>query len=157
MAESRNRPKEQSDVLTMLRSAPATLTVLVSGLDDEVARRPVGDEWSISEIVAHLVDGERAWFTRIRRMATEDGPLMEMFPNADYSSPSLAESLSGYERDRAQDLDYLESLAPEQWARPGRHESWGDVDILWAARHLAAHDAEHFAQIARLREHAQTA
>ncbi len=152
MAESHERPKEQSDILVMLRSAPGTLTALVSGLSEDAARWHVGEEWSIAEILAHLVDGEWAWFTRIRRMATEDRPLMEMFPNADYSIPSLDESLTAYVRNRAQDLDYLESLAPEQWGRPGRHEFWGDIDILWAARHLAVHDAEHLAQIARLRE-----
>jgi DinB superfamily len=157
MAELHERPKEQWDVLTMLRSAPATLTGLVSGLGEDLARRQVGEEWSIAAIVAHLVDGEWAWFTRIRRMATEEQPLMEMFPNADYSGRSLGESLTGYVRNRAQDLDYLESLAPARWARRGRHELWGDIDVLWAARHLAAHDAEHFAQIARLREQAKSA
>lgn len=135
----------------MLRSAPDTLSALVHGLDDEEAGRRVGEEWSIREIVAHLVDGEWAWFTRIRRMATEERPRMEVFPNADYTKPSLEESLSAYIRSRAEDLNYLESLTPEQWARSGQHELWGDIDILWAARHLAAHDAEHLSQLARRR------
>lgn len=88
----------------MLRSAPGTLTALVHGLDDEEAGRRTGEEWSIREIVAHLVDGEWAWFTRIRRMAIEERPRMEVFPNADYTKPSLDESLSAYIRSRAEDL-----------------------------------------------------
>jgi hypothetical protein len=135
----------------MLRSAPDTLTALVRGLDSEEAGKRVGEEWSIQEIVAHLVDGEWAWFTRIRRMATEERPWMEVFPNADYTKPSLNESLLSYVHTRAEDLKYLESLPPEQWARSGQHELWGDIDILWAARHLAAHDAEHLSQVARQR------
>jgi uncharacterized damage-inducible protein DinB len=145
------RPKEQADVLMMLRSAPDTLGALVGGLDEPaVRRRPGGGEWSVAEIVAHLVDGEWAWFRRIRRMAVEERPEMEVYPDADYTKPSLQESLARYREARADDLAYLEGLAPERWARSGRHELWGDVDILWAARHLAAHDAEHFAQIARI-------
>jgi hypothetical protein len=152
MSETQERPKEQWDVLIMLRSAPATLGALVAGLGEDRALTHQGEEWSIAEIVAHPVDGEWAWSTRLRRMATEDRPSMEMFPNADYSRASLA----SYARNRAEDIDYLESLAPELWSRPGRHEVWGDVDILWAARHLAAHDAEHFAQIARFFEKTRT-
>ena len=135
----------------MLRSAPDTLGALVGGLDEPaVRRRPGGGEWSVAEIVAHLVDGEWAWFRRIRRMAVEEQPEMEVYPDADYKKPSLQESLVRYRDARAEDLAYLEGLTPETWARSGRHELWGDVDILWAARHLAAHDAEHLAQIARI-------
>jgi len=150
MAKDLERPKEQSDVLTMLRSAPQTLTALVSGLDEADALKQVGQEWSIAEIVAHLVHGEWAWFTRIRLMATQDEPRMKVFPDSDHIPP-LAESLTGYLRNRVEDLDFLEGLTPQGWARSGKHEVWGDIDILWAARHLAAHDAEHLAQISRLR------
>lgn len=135
----------------MLRSAPDTLTALTTGLtDDTLGRRSGEGEWSVPEIVAHLVDGEWAWFTRIRRMATEEQPRMDRFPDADYSRPSLHESVTRFARDRGQDVDYLESLPAADWARSGRHQIWGEIDILWAARHLAAHDAEHFAQIARI-------
>jgi uncharacterized damage-inducible protein DinB len=151
MSDRHSRPKEQEDVLLMLRSAPDTLTALVTGLDEENAGRRVAEDWSVREIVAHLVDGEWAWFSRIRQMATEERPLMKVFPNADYTKSSLGEALAGYVRNRTEDLAYLQTLPPEQWMRPGQHELWGDIDILWAARHLAAHDAEHFSQLARLR------
>lgn len=151
MADGAMRPKEQMDLLLMLRSAPDTLTGLVSGLTEEQAGKRSGEgEWSIREVVAHLVDGEWAWFTRIRQMTTEERPQMETFPNADYTKPTLHQSLVRYVRDRTQHLAYLESLGPEKWARSGQHELWGDINVLWAARHLAAHDAEHFAQIARI-------
>jgi uncharacterized damage-inducible protein DinB len=144
------RPKEETDLLLILRSAPDTLTSLVNGLTEERARnRPREGEWSIGEIVAHLVDGEWAWFTRVRLMSTEERPHMQAFPNADYTKPTLHESLASYVRNRREDLAYLENLAPQQWSRSGRHELWGEIDVLWAVRHLAAHDAEHFAQIAR--------
>jgi hypothetical protein len=70
MADGHERPKEQSDILVMLRSAPGTLTALVSGLSEDAARRHVREEWSIAEILAHLVDGEWAWFTAAWRPRT---------------------------------------------------------------------------------------
>lgn len=136
----------------MLRSAPHTLEPLVSDLADERLRRKDGaDGWSIPEIVAHLVDGEQAWFRRVRLMVEEDHPIMDRFPNLDYTKPTLQESMHVFRTLRQADVAYLDGLAPEQWGRGGVHSHWGEIDVLWAARHLAAHDADHLAQIARLR------
>lgn len=85
-------------------------------------------------------------------MAERDRPEMEPLPDPDYSQRTTQESMQAFHRQRREDLDYLGKLAPEHWSRGGSHSHWGAIDILWAARHLAAHDAEHLAQIARLRE-----
>jgi hypothetical protein len=144
------RPKEQVDLLMMLSVAPDTLQALVAGLGDDEARGvATGDEWPVSQIVAHMVDGERAWSARIRRMAREELPRMEPMPDADWARPPLSESLHEYRTLRETDFAFLEELPADAWSRPGVHTKWGPMDITWAARHLATHDAEHFAQIAR--------
>ena len=133
----------------MLRVAPDTLQALVAGISDDEARLASGDEWSVSQIVAHMVDGERAWFERIRRMADEEQPRLKPLPDSDWTRPALGESLREYTSLRRADVGFLAALDAAAWNRRGVHTAWGPMDIAWAARHLAAHDAEHLAQIGR--------
>lgn len=150
MTVDAQRPKEQVDLLVMLRTAPDTLAALVAGVDSDQARSSTAEgEWSISEIVAHLVDGEQAWFSRVRLMVERDHPRMKPFPNLDYSKSALKDSLQEYRRLRVSDVEFLEKLSADLWKRGGTHSLWGKIDIHWVARHLAAHDAEHLGQIAR--------
>jgi hypothetical protein len=79
----------------------------------------------------------------------EDRPPLPYYPDADYSKPGLRESLGEFNRMREANVAYLESLEPEAWRRHGDHERWGDITVTWAVRHVAAHDAEHLAQLAQ--------
>jgi hypothetical protein len=145
--------KERRDLLTILSSTPATLRALVAGLGDEEARRRHGppDEWSVSEIAAHLVDAEQAWLQRrIRLMAEQDHPRLPYYPDLDYTRPGLPESLEEFAGLRQANVAYLEALPPPDWRRRGTHERWGEITITWAVRHIAAHDAEHLAQLSRV-------
>jgi DinB superfamily len=144
--------KERLDLITILRSTSATLNALLAGVGEQEARRGTGvpDEWSTAEIVAHLVDAEQAWLTRrIRLMAEEQRPTLRYYPDEDYSKPALRESLAEFERLRESNVVYLESLPAAAWKRHGTHQRWGDITITWAVRHIAAHDAEHLAQLSR--------
>ncbi len=143
--------KERLDLLTVLRSTPETLRGLVRGLSDAEARRGQSeDDWCVSQIAAHLVDGEESWFKRIRLMREEERPRLVWYPDRDLVAPGLAESLAEVEKLRGETVAYLEGLQPPDWRRGGDYPGrWGAITISWAARHLAAHDAAHLAQIAR--------
>jgi hypothetical protein len=142
--------KERQDVLRMLAATPDTLRVVAGTLsDDAAARRPDPEEWSAGEVVAHLVDAEVSWFKRIHLMVDEDRPRLVWYSNPDYSLPPLRESLDTFLRMRTEDVAYLEALPERAWERTGDHEHWGHIDVIWAGRHLAAHDADHLAQISR--------
>lgn len=43
----------------------------------------------------------------------------------------------------------LRALPPEAWARAGRHEEQGRISVENHALHMATHDVQHLAQIAR--------
>ena len=144
--------KERTDLLAILSSTPTTLQALTAGLSDEVARRrqEPPDEWSVAEIAAHLVDAEQSWLSRrVRLMREQDEPDLPYYPDPDYAKPALAESLNEFNRLREANLAYLESMQPTDWRRRGTHVRWGPISITWAVRHVAAHDAEHLAQLAR--------
>jgi hypothetical protein len=142
--------KDREDVLRMLAATPDTLRALAGALSEEqAARRPDPDEWSAGEVMAHLVDAEVSWFRRIHLMVEEDRPRLVWYPNPDYNLRPLHESLDTFVSMRAEDLDYLQALPEPAWERTGDHEHWGHFDVLWAGRHLAAHDSDHLGQIAR--------
>src|SRR5262249_52441391 len=52
-------------------------------------------------------------------------------------------------RRRSETLALLGSLSPAQWRRGGRHPSRGPLTIADYAEALAAHDANHLAQLQR--------
>ena len=146
------REKERNDLLTILRSTPTTLEALTAEVSDENAhhRGDQPDEWSVSEIAAHLVDAEQAWLQRrIRLMAEEDHPRLPYYPDLDYTKPRLRQSVGEFARARQANVAYLESLLLADWGRRGTHERWGEITVTWAVRHIAAHDAEHLAQLSR--------
>ena len=87
----------------------------------------------------------------MRLMKEQDGPFLPYYPDLDLNQP-LAWSVGEVTRSRSENVAYLETLDPVDWDRGGNHERWGPITILWAVRHIAAHDAEHLAQIARRRQ-----
>ena len=146
--------KDHTDLLTVFRSTPVTLRALLQGISDEDASRPgpgPEDEWSPAAIAYHLVHAEEAWLERrVRMMAEQVDPYLPYYDDPDYSRPPrLTESLADFERRRMASVAYIEALPGEAWSRTGRHERWGPVTIAWVISHVAAHDAEHLAQIAR--------
>ncbi|HEV8653754.1 MAG TPA: hypothetical protein VG276_31230 [Actinomycetes bacterium] len=54
------------------------------------------------------------------------------------------------ERLRRQHLAELEALDGSGWARTGRHGQHGELSVELYETHVAAEEADHLAQIARL-------
>jgi hypothetical protein len=145
------------ELLTAMRAAPEILPVLVRGLDDAtLRRRPAPGEWAIVEVLGHLGDTEERALGRTRRMLREESPLL-----AAYDQAALAEEHRYIELDathaierfaalRAEHLAELERLDEAHWQRVGIHEEEGPISVELHAAHLAAEDANHLAQIARM-------
>lgn len=143
-----------AETLTVLRASPVTLSGLLRGVSEADAATPAfdaEDEWSIAGIVFHLAYAEQVWLDRrVRLMVENQDPVLPSYPRPDFAlPPKLAESLADFEFRRGRSLAYLASLTPKDWARSGRHEALGAITVARAASYVAAHDAEHLAQIAR--------
>jgi hypothetical protein len=131
---------------------------LVEGVDATQARwRPSPNEWSILEVVNHLVDEEIEDF-RLRLQMTlrdpnEKWPLND--PEAkvierDYNSRDLGESLENFLDERTISLEWLRSLDGPQWENeyviPDVGSlSAGDLLVSWVA-----HDLLHLRQLVEL-------
>ena len=142
----------REDVLTALRSTPEVLERLV----DRGAARPPSTGWTMAEIVWHLREAEARGLDRMRAMRDQSDPFLPAYDQAAlardgrYAERAVDEGVRAFAQVRRSMLAELERLDAEQWDRSGRHEEVGPITILNQAIHLAGHDLNHLAQLARL-------
>jgi hypothetical protein len=156
-----------ADVETLIRalaSTPAWLTKLSRGADDDaLAIRPSANEWSATEIVAHLRANADTWGSIIQRMVEEDDPTIRyVSPRAVMRKPGYAdrgfkEALELFVASRRKLVSNLKALPPEGWSRGAaftgttkRHQT-----VLDYAQRIADHEAAHIGQFEALFSAAQ--
>ena len=145
--------------LTQLSSNAAAVQRLVETVRrDQACWRPGEDDWSILEVVNHLLDEEREDFrARLRHLlsgSVEPWPPIaprEWVTERDYNHRDLNESLAGYLHERQGSLDWLAQLSGVEWQARYRHPpleglSAGDLLASWVA-----HDLLHLRQLVELK------
>jgi uncharacterized protein (TIGR03083 family) len=143
------------ELLDELRPAPGRLTAMAEGLSAaELRERPAEGEWSIKEVMGHLLHVEATLFLpRLRRLVAEDGPVFEPFSpdtwakEADRREGSFAADLEAFARVRGETVAFLAALPPAAADRPGRSGFFGPLTLALYATHIADHDLEHLAQM----------
>lgn len=145
------------DLLDAYRVAPDILDALLKGCtQEEAVAAKGGDEgWSVVEVVCHLRDAEERALERMLVMRDDPQPRIAGYDQEawarerNYAAADLWETLSAFTRFREAHVRELEALTPEQWERVGQHEEYGEINILNHTMHMASHDTQHLAQIAR--------
>lgn len=143
-----------SAALDALATFPAQLRQQVRGLDDTALHvRPAPAEWSILEIIGHMLDVNSLWPARIRHMLASENPtLMPVDPawvqQRDYQHKQLAFLLQTFDESRAEFVAFMRTLRPGQLARTGIHPTRGQISVAEAVAALADHDRMHTQQIA---------
>jgi len=143
--------KTQIDTLAAF---PDTLKREVQGLSDAALRfRPTPDDWSIVELVGHIIDVGALWPGRTRQMlATENPALTPVDPNwvrqRDYQNKQIGFLLITLAEQRAEYVEFLRMLRPGQLARTGMHPTRGPITVAEGIAALIDHDQEHSQQIA---------
>jgi hypothetical protein len=145
--------------VAVLRRSPATLRVLLEGLDEPWIRGNEGPEtFSPFDVVGHLIDGEETdWIPRARIILAR-GPDLRFQPydrfrhrtrNLGRSAESL---LIEFARLRTANLEQLRSwkLSATELALPGEHPSLGPVTLRQLLAAWVVHDLGHVAQVARV-------
>ena len=149
-------------LLARLEAFPAGLRAVCAAVGEvDEAWRPAGEGWCLREVVAHLADEEVEDFpARLELLlAGHEGALPPIDPEGwvlerAYAAKPVAESLERFARARSATVARLRARlnAPDRvdWSRSWSHPRLGDLragDLLGA---LAAHDALHLRQVARL-------
>jgi uncharacterized damage-inducible protein DinB len=139
---------EPADLIASCESTLDTVALLLGDIAEEVPDTP-GD-WTIAEILNHLLDAERRFFARVRRLKRETNPRMRVMPDADVTRLTALQAWKAFYELRSRHVQLLRTLKPTDWRRSGTlSPGVGKVTIAGIVRHLAAHDAAHTAQIAR--------
>jgi uncharacterized damage-inducible protein DinB len=138
---------EPADLVGSCEATLDTLGLLVGDMSEEVQDR--GSAWSIAQVLNHLLDTERRYYGRVRRMRKEVNPQMRIQPDPDYTKLTALRAWSRFYELRQRHLKLLRSLKAGEWERPGTLTPVGDITIASLVRHMAAHDSMHAAQIAR--------
>jgi uncharacterized damage-inducible protein DinB len=143
--------KAQVDALAAF---PEQLKRQLESLSDAALRfRPAPDGWSIVEIVGHMTDVDAVWPGRVRQMLSADNPRLQSVDNdvvrqRDYQNKQIGFMLITLAERRAEFVELLRVLRPEQLARPGLHPTRGPITVGDAPAALADHDRGHREQIA---------
>jgi hypothetical protein len=141
-------------VLASLAVGPRRIARAVArGRGSRLRRRPRPREWSVVEVLAHLLDGEVALGFRIRKLAAEPGAAIAAWDQEKWT-PGLRHRradprtiLAAFAALRADTVGLVRRLTPAQRRAAGRHPEYGRLRIDQLLGHWAEHDLLHLEQI----------
>ena len=147
--------------ISLLTRTPATLNALLRDLPETWTQQNEGeDTWTVSEVVAHLIYGERAdWMSRAKTILqfgeTRTFAPFDRLGGRETPGDSLDQLLDEFGRLRSKNLYELEvlNLQPEDLNRRGRHPTFGTVTLSQLLATWATHDLTHLHQITRIMAH----
>lgn len=146
---------DRLSVIAQLRETPAKLRELTtSHVDSALDFRPSADDWSVREVLAHLVDDEMfVMRNRLVRIVQEEHPHLQPHDEQRWhatrntSRDQLAQLLDDFATQRAASVGIMEFLREDDWQREGFQPEIGTFTAdQWLDRWLE-HDKVHLAQI----------
>jgi len=148
---------EGKEPLAVQTATADRLAQLIEGVSaSELRRRPAPEKWSVSEIIAHLADGEIVGGFRVRFILGSPGaPIVaydqdQWVTSGHYEKRDPQNSLELFRVLREANLALLDSLTPEQWTQYGIHSERGQESIEHIVRMFAGHDINHLQQIEKI-------
>ena len=125
---------------------------------ESLTAHPIAGKWSACEIVQHLADSEMASALRLRRLLTEERPVIQGYDQEAYAARlfynerDLAPALEALRGARATTAQILARMTEDDWSREGTHTESGRYTAEDWLKIYAAHAHNHAAQIRRLRD-----
>ncbi len=118
---------------------------------------PIPGKWSAREIVHHLGDSETVSSIRLRRLLSEDNPVIQGYDQDEYArrlkynERDMQPSLEAFRAARASTAQIIDGMTLEDWNRAGSHTEHGRYSATDWLKIYAAHAHNHAAQIRALR------
>jgi DinB superfamily len=163
---NRARPADESAVGDTFAANLGTLAAMPERLAEIAAAIPVA-RWrtrssdggfSLQEHACHLRDIEiEAFRARLERILVESTPLLPDVDGAalararDYHRQDLAKAQAVFSAVRADMVQRLAALSPEERRRTGVMEGVGEITVEGLVVKMLEHDAEHLAELDQLR------
>jgi uncharacterized damage-inducible protein DinB len=149
-------PLTPEQVLAALESGPELASEAIRGLSEtQMTQVPAPGEWSVRELIWHLLVAQELLAMRAEKILTQDDPSLaasaawNIQPQADASTGSIFEQ---YRASRQNTLDRLKNIDLKDWWRTGWHEEFAQVTLLDQATYFARHEHGHLSQFAFIRK-----
>jgi len=145
------------DILATLEAIPDEVRHLLDRGDDEaLGRRPAEDEWSVKEIIGHIIEVEGLFNRRVAFILDTESegdfsteiPPWALHEGKGYQQLPAAELVERLAASRQHSLDLLGGLSAEQWTEEGGIQG-RPISVLELAIWLTNHDVGHVAQLRR--------
>ena len=139
-------------------TTPATLRSLVDEAGEDLRTRPAESEWSVIELVGHIVDAELVYAGRYRWILSHDEPPLIGYDQdlwttrLGHQSADAADLLDLFEAVRRSNLALWKRTAAEDRSRVGQHSERGPESYELSFRLIAGHDRVHIEQARRTLE-----
>ena len=150
-------PNERQQRISTLRSFPSRLETLVIDLsEDQLKTRFIDTEWTVQQIVHHLVDSHINSLVRLKLILSEDRPPLKGYDQdawadqADVNITPIAASLAILHGLHTRWANLFESLSEEQLVRVGIHSEAGEISAEDLLTIYSDHGEEHIEQITRV-------
>src|SRR2546427_7186777 len=160
-AERRNTAMTSAERDKLIAQYKAGYDEVIDSLRDfptaAVTAHPIAGKWSAREIVHHLADSETLSGIRLKRLLTEDHPVIQGYDQDEYASQlnynerDMAPALAAFHAARANTAQLLDRMNDEDWKREGSHTESGRYTVEDWLKIYAAHAHNHAAQIRALR------
>lgn len=153
------RPLPMAEIIEAIGQGPELVRRAVAGLTAAgMKQRPRPTDWSIKEVMAHLLKVERDLFLpRLTQLASVDRAKFPSFDadawarERDHREGDFDEEWRQFQATRAETVALLEKLPAAAEGRVGLSGYFGPVTLIEYATHVVDHDVEHLGQIAEAR------
>ena len=151
--------EERQQLIAQYTAGAAEVDQALEGFpQDKLHAHPIEGKWSAAEIIHHLGDSETTSGLRLRRLLSEDHPLIQGYDQDVYANElrynqrEIGPSLDLFRSTRACTAQLFDFMTEEDWRREGTHSESGSYSAEDWLKIYAAHAHNHAAQISRLRE-----
>ena len=139
------------DPLDILALTPEKIEDACAELDLAVLQKqPEPGDWSIEEILGHLLDAEIVYSFRNRMILAQPGTHFPAY-NQDLwtglAHPSFPEMLAAFSSLRRMNVWLAEETPTDEWQKDGFHSERGRTTFDLALKTVAGHDIAHLRQL----------
>lgn len=149
-------PLTPEQTIEALLSGPDEVEASVEGLNEEQMTQPPAEgEWSVREVLWHILTAQGLLAVRVERMLEEDRPSLKSvaaWTIKGEESLSTREIIGRYRDWRMSTVDRLQSMPHADWWRAARHDEFIEFTILQQASYFAKHERSHLPQIDAIRK-----
>ena len=150
------KAEERARLLERYREGHRVVMDALAGITDEELDRSASGEWTPRQTAHHLADSEMMSAIRIRRLLTEDEPVIHGYDEATFarkltSDRPIEPSLEAMRWARETSAQLIERMTEADWGKVGTHTESGPYSVEDWLTIYAAHAHDHAAQIKRAR------